>query len=452
MNKDTSGSGTGKRPQGKGKPNNNAKPKNKPVPSQVKNTASKMKSEEKNSPKPGKTSSGKGKQRPEKSKVSGKTTAETIKIDNDTEYLKALPPPKRPANPFLVSLKRFVLGVVAVILVLTIFIVILFTVFFKVDEISVEGETRYNTEDIIKESLINYGDSLISCSTAKGEENIYHKFPYIEEVSIGKQLFSKINISVKEAVPAAMIESNGKYVVLSEKGKIIEVNDKKIYEDIPTVLGAKLTEVTLSSQIKFEDANLKKYLEKIFECIKAYSITNIQTLDITDTSAITLIKKNGFKIILGNFEEIDYKLKTASTILSKNVKDDAKGRLDVSLATPKTKKSFLKLGEEVSKVSVPEKSSVFSSKSSAESSKSAESSEESSEESTEESPNSESAEPADDGGNDDGGYDDGGNDDGGNDDGGNDDSGYDDGGNDDGGNDDGGNDDGGNDDGGYDYT
>ena len=443
MSKDTFGGGSGKRPQ-----NRENKPSD--IKGNVKKTNSSLPDKKKNRPVFSNINSAHVKNSSQKKQASKGETKN--KKQSDKEYLKSLPPPKKPVNPFLVSLKRLILGAVSIVLVLAIFITIMVTVFFKVDEINVEGKTRYNVEDIVKECLINYGDSLITCNTSDGAQNIYHKFPYIEEVTINKQLFSKINITVKEAVPSFVIENSGKYVILGKSGKIVEVCDKNIYENIPMVLGAKLEEVSLSSKINYEDENMQKYIENIFECIEEYKLSDIKTIDVSDTSAVTLIKSTGFKIMLGNFEEIDYKLKTASAIMAKNVKDDAKGKLDVSLATPKTKKSYLKLGEEVSQVSKQESKQESKKESSTSSKSGTESSAEASEssETSEETSVIETTETSDDGGNDDGGYDDGGNDDGSYDDGGNDDGGYDDGGYDDGGYDDGSYDDGGYDDGGYD--
>ncbi len=378
--------------------------------------------------------------------------------------LRPLSPPKEPVKPYVRRFRKFILAAVTIVVLLGICVVLSLTVFFKIDEINVEGNTRYELTDIEEASMISKGDNLLLCNTSYGAENIVKKFPYIESVEIEKKLFNKINIKVNEATPSFVIESDGKYIVLAKSGKIIEINDKKTYDDIPAVLGAKLKNVKLCSQIEYEDENLKKYLDKIVELISEYGIKNIRTIDMTDKSNILLIRENGFKINIGNFENLEYKLKTAASILSKNVKDDAKGTLDVGIASAQGGKSYLRLGEESSEK--PKESKPQSSKAS-----SAESSQQSSGQTqTEESSGSsddgtveENAEPQydepyyldyDDGTGDDGGYnyDDGTGDDGGYnyDDGTGDDGGYN---YDDGTGDDGGYnyDDGTGDDGGYNY-
>ena len=75
-------------------------------------------------------------------------------------------------------------------------------------------------------------------------------------------------------------------------------------------------------------------------------IKEVSTVDISDTSGIKIIKKNGFRIIIGNFENVDYKIKTAAYIIKNNVKANAMGTLDVSLASAESGKSYLRLGED----------------------------------------------------------------------------------------------------------
>lgn len=278
--------------------------------------------------------------------------------DQDYDAPKPLDPPKKPDSPYIRKLKKILLGFVTIVVLLGICTALSFTVFFKIDDITVQGKTRYKSDDIIAASEIRLGDNLLLCNTAQGSERIKDKFPYIENVTIEKQLFNHININVTEAKPTSIIESDGKYIVLGKSGKIIEIDDKKLY-DVPAILGAKLEDVKLSSTIKYKDSNLKKYLDRVIEAIGTNGLKDlIITVDISNTSNISLFKKNGFKILIGNFENVDYKLKTAAHILETSVKDNMLGTLDVSLASSEGGKSYLKITgdtEEIARKAAEEK-------------------------------------------------------------------------------------------------
>lgn len=254
-------------------------------------------------------------------------------------YEKTLAPAKAPISPYRRKLKRIFFYTVTLTVLVIICCVLSMTVFFKIDNIEVQGKTRYGTEDIVASSCIKKGDNLILCNTGNAEKLIEKDFPYIEKADIEKRLFNTIVINVTEAKPASIIESNGQYVVLSSSGKIIEVDKSKKY-NIPTVLGAELKSVKLSSTAKFKDDNINNYIKEINSCIGNMDIKNIEVIDISNLSKISLIRKNGFRIIIGTPENIDYKLKTAKAIMDKNIKDDDKGTLDVSLASSNGGKSY----------------------------------------------------------------------------------------------------------------
>ena len=267
---------------------------------------------------------------------------------------KPLAPAKKPQSPYMRRLRRIVLAVVMMLVALTVCAVLCLTVFFKIEEITVEGKTRYDKEDIIASSMIESGDNFLLCNTAPAESAIKSKFSYIENVVISKKLFNKIIISVSEAKPSTEIESDGKYIVISKSGKILEINKKKKY-DVPTVLGAKLKDVKLAAQIKYKDKNLKKYLDRIIKQLAECKLDDIVTIDLSDHSHVELVRKSGFRVIIGSFENLEYKISTAAAILSSSVKDTDQGTLDVSLASSEGGKSYLKIGAEVSKVSEKKK-------------------------------------------------------------------------------------------------
>ena len=338
--------------------------------------------------------------------------------ESSLHYLKPLPPAKAPISPYKRKLKRILFYCVTLLIVLSVFGVLSLTVFFKIDEIIVEGETRYNNDDIIKTSHITTGENLIMCNTSTGENDIWKEYPFIESVSIEKKLVNRVIIHVKEAVPTSVIESEGNYVLLSESGKIIDISQEK-QSDVPIVLGARLLSPQLSSSVVYKDKSLEGYISKILEGAEENGLGILKVVDVTNLSKIVIETKNGLHIILGTPENIDYKLRTAKKIITdKGIPENSKGTLDVSLSSSEGGKSYYNSEDpskpEPSKQVSPEPSTTQSSEASQ----------------TETPPDSETTS---DGGYDDGDYDDGGYDDGGYDDGGYDDGGYDDGGYDDGG-------------------
>lgn len=254
-------------------------------------------------------------------------------------YLKPLPAAKAPSSPYKRKVKRVLFYIATIAVLVSVCVVLSLTVFFKIDEISVEGDTRYAGEEIIASCMIERGDNLILCNTGPGEKEIWKKFPYIEKVTIHKKLFNRIVIEVKEATPTSVIESEGKYVLLSESGKIIDISDRK-QNDVPIIMGAKLKNPKLSSSIHYKDANVEEFINEILDAAERYGFGVLKTIDITNLSKIALETKQGLHIILGMPQSIDHKMKTAMRIMEKSVPKGDVGTLDVSLSAAEGGKSY----------------------------------------------------------------------------------------------------------------
>ncbi len=299
--------------------------------------------------------------------------------ESGLHYLKPLPPAKAPGSPYKRKVKRILFYTLTLVLLLTVCCVLSLTVFFKIDDITVEGESRYSDEDIIGASMISLGDNLILCNTSPGEGEIWERFPYIENVDIHKKLFNKIIITVREAVPSSVIESDGKYVLLSESGKIIDISGKK-QADVPIIMGAKLANPRLSSSVKYKDSSVEDYIKSILEGAGKYSFGVLRVIDISNLSRIVLTTNTGLNIVLGTPDNIDHKMNTAKRIIDeKSISNNAEGVLDVSLSAAEGGKSYFSI-KKPEEESSREESSKPKEASKQESSKPEESSSEQSEE------------------------------------------------------------------------
>ena len=254
-------------------------------------------------------------------------------------YTAPLPPAKAPISPYRRRFKRFLFGALAIIIIVTVGLLLSFTVFFKIEAITVAGDTFYPHDQIIQASGIQEGENFFLCRTSPGERKIWEAFPYIESVHIEKRLFNQIVINVQQAIPTSAIESEGKYVLLSESGKIIDISNRQ-KADVPIVMGAQLAAPTLSATVKYQDEKVEGYLQEILDAAAEYKLGELKVINITKLSNITLETKEGFHIILGKPESIRHKMMTAKKIMRKDVPSGDVGTLDVSLSAEEGGKSY----------------------------------------------------------------------------------------------------------------
>ena len=141
------------------------------------------------------------------------------------------------------------------------------TVLFKIDTITVEGETRYDSAQVIELSGIEQGQNLFLCKAKEGAASIENALPYVETVEISRRIPNKIVITVKEATPSGVISQQDGYVIISSQGKVLEVADQP-KEDLPIIKGIQLENAQPGSSVQFEDQNAQEVLQSITQAIE----------------------------------------------------------------------------------------------------------------------------------------------------------------------------------------
>ena len=114
-------------------------------------------------------------------------------------------PPSSKHGEYKKPRKRTVSGAILTFAVVVIAIVFLMSVFLRISDISVEGNEHYSDEEIIKAIDIEQGDNLFFFDRFAAISRVFAKLPYVEEVSLERQLPNKVIITVQECKALAYI-------------------------------------------------------------------------------------------------------------------------------------------------------------------------------------------------------------------------------------------------------
>ncbi len=196
-------------------------------------------------------------------------------------------------------------GIVAVILVIG--IVLSVTVLFKCEKIIVEGTTRYSNEVF-----------LANKSSAK--KRIEEEYPYIENAKIGFSVPDTITIKVTEAVPEYYIQDGTRFYMISKNSKILEQVVKREFE-IPNIVGCRLRSPKVGEKTDIENDKVMTVIKEIAASIDKNRVIGIKEI---------LNYDDRIKIVIGMPEYVDYKIRTAMTIIMQKLSEDDKGRLNCS--------------------------------------------------------------------------------------------------------------------------
>ncbi len=210
---------------------------------------------------------------------------------------------------------------------------------FCVKEIFVEGNSLYSDTEILNALSIHRGEGLLFLNTSESEKNLYKFFPYIDNVIIQKQFPSKINITIETAERTFSIFKDDVYYIFSAKGKLIEKTSEPPSEVIE--LRVSEFEIDENGRIDYADDDVKELVTEIRNEFLNSGIGNIKIIDLTNKGNIIVNYDDRINIIIGNREDLHYKIVTAKEIISNKINKFEKGELDLRHLSKENKSYFV---------------------------------------------------------------------------------------------------------------
>lgn len=256
---------------------------------------------------------------------------------------------RKPLSPLQRRLIRILSYGAIITVILIVGIVLSLTVLFKTQVYEVTGTSKYSESEIAEASGIGKGQNIFLAPKRSAEKRIKEKFPYVEDVHVGVKIPDTIKIGVEEAVEGYMIKmSDTEYLVVSTKGRILDKTDNKNLNKLPIFIGPKPVTGEIGDYVSYEDETLVDMVDSITQTFADNGYQGITEIDATNMADISFTYDNRIKIKLGIPEDLNYKIRTAMTIidenLDKNGSDTSTGVLDVSRCNS-TRRSYFKEGD-----------------------------------------------------------------------------------------------------------
>ena len=235
------------------------------------------------------------------------------------EYMAA---PRRRTS--IGSAITFVLIVIAVIFVMSIT--------FRVDNIIVNGNQHYTSQEIINAIEIEQGDNLFFFDRFAAITRVFAKLPYVTEVSIERALPDKVIINVTESQAVAYLKLGNELWTMDEKCKILGKAAEGEEGTLIPITGFNAGTLFINETITTADNDdrtvsyLKEVLYQIVERNLEYHITKI---DFSNTNKVLLYYGGKYTINLGDPYATQHKFSIVLSAISKLQEGDI-GIIDVS--------------------------------------------------------------------------------------------------------------------------
>lgn len=203
-------------------------------------------------------------------------------------------------------------------------------IFFKIGEVRVVGDTRYEAEEIVEASGLQQGDSMFLFNKFASISRIFASCPYIDEVQMKRTLPDVLSIVVTPCRETAVVYSEGGWYIIDEKGKILEKTNAAAMTGLPKVIGGVLENPEIGRTAKFFEEESQKALFSVLNTAKNNDILNyIGDIDITKVYDIHFDYMDRFTVYVGTADDLERKFKFVDAVIAALGPND-RGSIDVS--------------------------------------------------------------------------------------------------------------------------
>ncbi len=199
-----------------------------------------------------------------------------------------------------------VYGLVMGILII-VSVVLACTVFFRVEEVEVEGNDRYSTEQILTVADVEKDSNLILTPGDQIANRIYKSLPYVDRVEVRKRFPTTIRLIITEAQPVAVLPSavvvtteegeeatveTGDLWIINAKGKLLEKADESLALQYTSVEGIQIIEPKQgeSAQVRPERQRRMETLLTLLQALEKRGLVgSITHIDSTLSTEVSLV-------------------------------------------------------------------------------------------------------------------------------------------------------------------
>ncbi len=230
----------------------------------------------------------------------------------------------------------------------------------------------YTADSILQRMGVQLEENIFSFEPGEKAAVLEQNFPLLGSIKVIRDYPNTVVVQVTEAVPAYAVQNGSKWLVISDKWKILSEESTQP-EGLCTLYGGKLQDTTPGQGFWFvddadaasasgseaagsestadtEDARMEA-LRTLVGKLEEYGLSqDVTRLEVADTEQIAFLYQDRISVLLGTLNDLDYKLDRARYVLTnadgKGCGPTDTGRLDFShTSASSTRKIYFAQGE-----------------------------------------------------------------------------------------------------------
>lgn len=230
-------------------------------------------------------------------------------------------------------IKFAIIAVVAGIILFCVIIVVTAGLFFRIENITVEGNVSYGEEFLLNTMGVKAGDSIFLADQKEYAKKLSGVCPMVFSVRVDKDYPNSITIVITEEKPSYKFKTDGIWSVVSKSGKVLYTGEDLTGfdggDELIEIIPPPVLESVMGYGIRYVNQSDSKAVPEVVEAIERSDLKGkIVHITMNSRFDIRLQYLDRFEILLGNREDISVKLKFAEKIIAE-LKDGDTGKIDV---------------------------------------------------------------------------------------------------------------------------
>lgn len=216
-------------------------------------------------------------------------------------------------------------------IVMSVGIVLVLTIFFKINTVTIKGDRVYSDKEIILNSGIETGENLFKINEEKLNERLSKTLPYIQSVTLERQLPDTLIVTVKATREVAAFQYGAGFILVNAEGKVLDRDASMLRDNVAVVNGAVLKGAPEGERIVIGSEKDTENFVTLLKGIVESGITPVTEITITKDGQYELKYDDRITVKLGTIENVTTKLKRAVAALEKEneINMYAEGVLDL---------------------------------------------------------------------------------------------------------------------------
>ncbi len=213
--------------------------------------------------------------------------------------------------------RKIIFYILLVVAIVAVIVVLSLTVFFKINTITLKGNSTYTKEEILAVLPIGKGDNLFISDTEKASAKLEESLPYIYNAEVTRKLPSTIIVNITETPIVYSVKNSDKtYTLLDGRFKVLETSAKK-NKNAVAILKAELKTAVIGQRADFTETKKMDNLLKLANAIERLKLDKITAINSADINNNTVTYDSRITIKLGSLDKLDNKIYSALSAIDK---------------------------------------------------------------------------------------------------------------------------------------